>query len=103
MAAEVAATLLSLRLGVLAPRCRIVSTASEEGTCVQAILGARGTHACECCAGVAMLSAFKKLDPSWHVVTCLFDQSHVLLKVPRPPVHRTLSAVLNRLRLRSGV
>ena len=60
IAGEIFATLLEMYFGVYVPKFRVIRTESEEG--------------------IAMLSALKKADPTWRVVSNLFDLSYVLVK-----------------------
>lgn len=66
IAPELFATMLGLRLGVYAPRMRIVRSASAEG--------------------VRMLERLRELDPSWRVICALYDQAHVLVQEYVPGV-----------------
>ncbi|XP_004345027.2 hypothetical protein CAOG_06278 [Capsaspora owczarzaki ATCC 30864] len=60
LAPELFASLLCLRLQVAAPRSRVVSTSSEEGA--------------------QLLASLKQVDPSWRVITNLFDQACLLVQ-----------------------
>lgn len=60
MAGEVFASLVTMYFGVYVPRCRVLKNEGDEA------------H--------TMLDSLKKVDPSWRVVTNLFDLNHVLLK-----------------------